>query len=229
MDNLLTAEVGEKLWRDVQSAEYVPVHSLAGPLGPFRSAITHSNKVWRLGDGAPLKGPRLVQRMAGSAENGDRHILSGVLEIIAGIAAAHPECVGRSEEDWNCLNGQVVLYPSGSGLSWHSDGRRRSGAFIYFAHPYWNIQWGGELLIADLDRFAVSDAYRESGQPFPWIQNDLENTVVMEAGTGRYVMPKPNRLILIGTGVHHAVTPVKASAGDHVRATISGFFESHDE
>ncbi len=47
--------------------------------------------------------------------------------------------------------------------------------------------------------------------------------------TGRYVFPKPNRLVIVAPGCAHCINPLTAAAGDKVRATIAGFFISPAE
>ncbi len=42
--------------------------------------------------------------------------------------------------------------------------------------------------------------------------------------TGRYVFPKPNRLVIGAPGCAHCINPLTTAAGDKVRATITGFF-----
>ncbi len=46
----------------------------------------------------------------------------------------------------------------------------------------------------------------------------------MQMGTGCYVFPKPNRLVIVAPGRAHCINPLTAAAGDKVRATIAGFF-----
>jgi hypothetical protein len=54
--------------------------------------------------------------------------------------------------------------------------------------------------------------------------NELESEALLAKGIGTYVMPKPNRLIIVGQGHPHKVASVSPNAGDHVRATFAGFF-----
>ncbi len=56
------------------------------------------------------------------------------------------------------------------------------------------------------------------------LDNAWENEKLMEMGTGRYVFPKPNRLVIVAPGCAHCINPLTAAAGDKVRATIAGFF-----
>jgi hypothetical protein len=216
LDGFLADNDARSLWHDVQRADYVPVHS----------GMADTNKVWRLQDGAPLKGLAVARSLSEMADGrGDAHPLRTLLATIAGAAPRFHACIGRAGGQWTGIKAQAMLYPVGAALSWHSDGVQRSGAFIYFAHPAWNVQWGGELLVSDIAPFAVSHAYDGSQDAPPWLENGLENRLLLESGTGRFVMPKPNRLVLVASGVHHAIAPVRSAAGDHVRATVSGFFE----
>jgi len=40
-----------------------------------------------------------------------------------------------------------------------------------------------------------------------------------------YIMPKPNKLVIITSGIIHSIKKVKEAAGDRVRASITGFFQ----
>ena len=31
---------------------------------------------------------------------------------------------------------------------WHRDAMDNAGSWVYYAHSEWNIEWGGELLLA---------------------------------------------------------------------------------
>ena len=133
---------------------------------------------------------------------------------------------------------RAFLYPQGTGLSWHLDLGRYSGAYIYYAHPQWNVKWGGELMVADDPAQEAGSARLDPHDPTTssiyqpdksmrfgqHLDNAWENEKLMETGTGRYVMPKPNRLVIVALGCAHCVNPVAQAAGDKVRATITGFF-----
>ena len=47
---------------------------------------------------------------------------------------------------------------------------------------------------------------------------------LLKCGIGTFIMPKPNRLVLLGGGNYHMISKVDPAAGDHPRFTISGFF-----
>lgn len=113
------------------------------------------------------------------------------------------------------------IYPTGAGLGWHDDGDC-AGAFIYYAHPSWEPDWGGELLIANSRAEASVEDGSETDAEWKLFRGDRRFRSIE---SGSFVLPVPDRLVLIRSGVEHAITPVRASAGDHFRASVSGFFE----
>lgn len=230
-DEVLEAEAFDDLWLYMQRAQYCWVHA-QGWL-----------KAWRLTDGMPLGGPvsysdqataqalngRGWQPPPGSCYPTGRHI-DALIDVIAAGQADWGPLIGERGRDWLGFTAKPFLYPQGAGLSWHEDTNSYTGAFTYYAHPQWNVQWGGELMFtgaAATDRAAgqASIYHRDpkvrSGQH---LDNSLENARLMEQGLGQFVFPKPNRLVIVQTGVAHAVNPVTKAAGDRVRASVAGFF-----
>ncbi|MEM6734238.1 MAG: 2OG-Fe(II) oxygenase, partial [Myxococcota bacterium] len=138
-----------------------------------------------------------------------------LLEVLIENSEALKEWVGDA---WFRITGRASVYGAGSSLTWHRDDHEfYSGAFIYYAHPEWNIRWGGELLIAEpdgLDDLPV--------MPFRF-ENSEYNERLNELGVGHYVFPKPNRLVVLGD-LPHCVTPVTPAAGRSIRASLAGFF-----
>lgn len=198
-------------------------------------------KAFRLSDGQPLWGDVYTSRPA--------------LSDITGLATAYPsgrgidtlisamlqhsglfaEYVGLGGEDWDYFFCRPYLYPVGTGLSWHTDGRGDvRGAYVYYAHPEWNAHWGAELLIdssgvpdldyPDLDMYDGSK--KKVGLHLDW---QLASAAAMRRGVGHYVMPRPNRFVLLRRGLLHRIHPVHQSAGDHVRASVTGFFLRESE
>ena len=43
-------------------------------------------------------------------------------------------------------------------------------------------------------------------------------------GTGEYVVPKPNRLVVVKAGTSHRINTVHAASGENVRISVAGFF-----
>ena len=60
------------------------------------------------------------------------------------------------------------------------------------------------------------------------LENDEENERLMDPGVGHYVLPKPNRLVLIASGNQHMIAKVSDAAGNNARAVYSGFFLKAD-
>jgi hypothetical protein len=193
------------------------------------------SRYYRPSDGVPYVGPKVAWTLAPIASL----LPSGVREsdlpvrfyptgdatdpVIAAVATALTQCgglVGERGRDWVGALCRSLAYPTGTGISWHTDDTDVTGSFIYYGNPRWEVSWGGELLIADEGtRFGMTRerAEHEFG-------NDFESSVLLERGFGSYILPKPNRLIIVAQGHPHKVAPITPGAGDHVRATFAGFF-----
>jgi len=210
VDDFLDEEAWTEVWTHFQFAELSPVSRTAG--------------AWKLGDGVPLGGDEIVTPARDAELDGDQPkegvypsgtALDRVVEALLGEAAGFAPLVG---EEWAHVTARPYVYPTGAGLSWHGDDSAvYSGAYIYYAHPHWNAHWGGELLVAHND--AAADL------PIMGHRFDDEgySAALMEGGEGRFILPRPNRLVVLG-GAPHMVTPVRPAAGSNVRASVSGFF-----
>ena len=210
LDDFLDEDAWTEVWTMFQFAELAPVTRTAG--------------AWKLDDGVPLGGDEIVTppRDAELPEAPEREglfpsgtALDRVVEALLGHAASCAPLVGTN---WSHVTARPYVYPAGTGLSWHGDDSALyTGAYIYYAHPHWNAHWGGELLVAEA---AGAEDLPIMAHRF----DDEEYSVaLMERGEGRFVMPKPNRLVVLG-GAPHMVTPIRAAAGSNVRASVSGFF-----
>ena len=209
-DDFLDEEAWTEVWSHFQFAELSPVSRTAG--------------AWKLGDGVPLGGDEIVTPArdaeidGSSTEEGvypSGTALDRVVEALLGEAANLADVVG---DDWAHVTARPYVYPTGAGLSWHGDDSAvYSGAYIYYAHPHWNAHWGGELLVAETD----------PGGELPIMGHRFDDegysAALMERGEGRFILPRPNRLVVLG-GAPHMVTPVRPAAGSSVRASVSGFF-----
>ena len=58
--------------------------------------------------------------------------------------------------------------------------------------------------------------------PFRFENREYSESLMERAG-GRYIAPRPNRLVVLGAQPHR-VAPVHAAAGGAVRASLAGFF-----
>jgi hypothetical protein len=206
IDNVIPPRFLNELRRHIQNERYtVP---LAGGW----------QKVWRLGDLTPVVSDAI--RVDGSVKS---DVLCRAGNIFRGIALQYPEIIGNFDSDWHDLVLRIFLYPRGTRLSWHTDAKAYSGAVIYYAHPTWSPSWGGELFIADIS--GLTKARRISSGMLPY---EHINRYLLDKGTGTFVTPKPNRLVLLQGGTYHMLARVDPDAGEHVRSTISGFFVRAD-
>jgi len=111
------------------------------------------------------------------------------------------------------------VYPVGSGLSLHQDGGRYSGAYTFFVHPDWKLQWGGGLIVLD-----PATDLRKQNDESSWLDDSEENSGIWEPGLGTVILPKPNRLVFLSPLAHHLMSRVDAAAGMRARVSIAGFF-----
>ncbi len=233
IDDFLTAQAFEQMWRWFQVAPFFP-NDLRGLHG-----------AWRLDDGRVFRGPdvyygAVAEQVAAANEGAFAHPTGTALDLLADsfvkAGELYQKLVGREGNGWRTMAMAPRLYERGSGLYWHRDTPSVvTGSCTYYAHPEWNIQWGGELFIAHPCALNIPAQHGPSmiapkevmGRGMVQLSGHLDNQEVnaalMEAGMGYYVMPKPNRLVIMKTGNPHMISPVKAAAGDHVRASVTMF------
>jgi Rps23 Pro-64 3,4-dihydroxylase Tpa1-like proline 4-hydroxylase len=222
-DNFLSEQERDSVWSYIQSEEFQFVHQKKWV------------KAFRLSDNEPLWGPPyLSDSYAPDTQNQVYPSGKGIDLVIQKLKEIIPQYVsllGEQGKDWAYFFARAYLYPCGTGLSWHRDNQNHAcGAFVYYAHPYWNPQWGAELLISSPQTATLEFPKRtlyEGGKKYlgSHLDNKFETDALMEEGMGHYILAKPNRLVLMGSGVLHCIKRVDANAGDHVRATIQGFFQ----
>jgi 2OG-Fe(II) oxygenase superfamily len=239
-DDVLSDKDFRALWQYVQLESYVPVHH------------TEWVKVWRISDGIPLgatvpvvyQNPKATSDAPGGDGGKSERVypthtgLDRLIETLVGYLDQLAGLIGKLGIDFEHITARSFLYPEGTGLSWHEDAVGYTGGYVFYAHPEWNAQWGGELLIADesarrqetdSDRVVVLTR-QETGLRLtkiripPFLDNTSQNAALGQRGMGAYVAPKPNRLVVIAAGNPHMIHKVSAAAGDHVRCTIAGFF-----
>lgn len=220
IDDFLEEDEWTEVWSHFQFMELLPV--------------TRSRGAWKLDDGVPLGGHELCTdsrdpEARHDPERPQRYPSQTPLDRVVHALLSRPELhEGLIGDHWDRLSARAYVYPHGTGLSWHVDDHQLyAGAFIYYAHPHWNAHWGGELLIGEVaepDPDADPDtdpdelpimAYRFETEPY--------SERLLEMGCGSFVMPKPNRLVLLA-GAPHMIAAVSPAAGHSVRASVSGFF-----
>lgn len=222
-DNFLTPEEHQLVWHYIQNERLEFVHQ------------SRWVKAFRLTDGRPLWGPAILsdpyeadqKRAAYPSGKGIDLVIKKLKEIV-------PQCediIGKQGEDWAYFFSRAYIYPKNTGLSWHRDNQNNAtGAFVYYAHPEWNAQWGGEFLVASPKTkdfvFPTKKLY-EGEEKFlgSHLDNTVETEVLLNDEPGTYILPKPNRLVFLTSGVLHCIKKVEDSAGHNVRASIQGFFQ----
>ena len=226
VDDFLDEQSFEYVWRFIEEERFRFVHD------------QRWIKAFRLADGQPLWGdvytsvPAPSDRTSATKSYPTTRGIDSLIEKINAEATRFEEYIGASNIDWNYFFCRPYIYPTGSGLSWHTDGRGDvHGAYIYYAHRKWLPHWGAELLIdgsnnknLDYPEHDMFDGTRKQlGMHLDW---GPASQAVMEYGVGHYILPKPNRFVLIRPGILHRINPVHQSAGDEVRVSIIGFFLS---
>ena len=211
--------------------DFLPQHAVDALLqhvndSPFSLVNgTTWNKVWRLDDGFPVKGPAAFLRLGRRPRGDDRpHYPTGTpidlfIEAMQEVLPDVEGLLGPSRKAWNSMSVVPYVYPAGSCLSMHHDGMRYAGSYTYFLHREWNFHWGGYLLVLDpatsLER---PELYR------PWLSDEVENRIVSEPGLATCILPKPNRLVFLAPDAIHMVSRVDAKAGNRPRISLTGFF-----
>ena len=234
-DDFLPASEFEDVWRYLQLSRVAngETADLGGP--------------WQISEALPLFGPSVsaLSESTGSPAGRSSAIGGGpvyptgtavdfVLEKLLHLAPQIQPWVGKANEAWVLVTAAPWIYPPGTGISWHTDSGAHTGAYIFYIHPEWDAQWGGELLVADeACRLFPSGA----STPAPYsLEERLRyrfdkrpmSDYLCGVGTGQFISPTPNRLVVLEVGHAHKISRVDAAAGDHVRASISGLFVRPD-
>lgn len=242
-DDVVSEAAFQGVWQYVQRENYQWVHA----------QLWH--KAWRLWDGAPMTGPatfsdeataRIANGLPARPQPGEppaqfplypsgRHI-DEVIRAVLQQSADWGDLVGTQGRDWMGLTAKPFLYPQGAGQSWQLETLGVTGSYTFFAHPEWNVAWGGEVMFsedslarentaASTDDDARQKAAREAalggGQH---LDNRRENALLSRVGMGYFIYPKPNRLIVAAATAPYTMNLVKSAAGDRTHCTISGYF-----
>lgn len=194
-DDVLEQSQLEAVWAAVQSEQFATPH------------ISGWSKVWRITDGSSIGG------MEYNSSNAPfNNYMDAMHFCIENVAKSHPKLVSG----WTNISLRAYLYPRGTKLNWHND-LGYLGAAIFYAHPYWASTWGGELMVARTPL--------DENLPPPHLDHRNEDKFLERFGVGTYITAKPNRLVLTRPGIWHQINRVDPDAGDHVRASVVGFFK----
>ncbi|WP_437952674.1 2OG-Fe(II) oxygenase [Sorangium sp. So ce296] len=221
-DDVLSSADFQRFWTMFQNTEFQPAHA------------KRMRDFYRVSDGNPFVGeniawaPVAIEPMLPPGITVEslpvrfyptKTALDALLDALQKLLPTCTDLIGSKGHDWMGIVGKLYAYPAGSSMSWHSDDDELDGSFIFYANPVWDVQWGGELFVAD--ESTRNQLVRESMHNFGSKQ---DTEVLLRKGFGHYIMPKPNRLVVVGPGNPHKVGKVSSGAGDHVRASFSGFF-----
>ena len=221
-DDVLAPEAQRAFWQMFLNSRLKTIHA-DGVRAYFRPSdgnpYTSGNIAWTTTPIEALLPPGVSAAQLPVQFYPTKSPLDPVFEALREAVRPCAEAVGREGSDWIGVLARLYAYPAGTGISWHSDDSDVTGAFIFYANPRWDVQWGGELMVAEPSvRYQLLHGHEHD------FDNQHESQVLLRTGVGRYVMPKPNRLVFLGAGNPHMVAKVAASAGDHVRASLAGFF-----
>lgn len=199
-------------------------------------------RVWSFEDGAPWFGPAAVAYTSAQERRRRKRVappeaaaglyptetaVDLVLDRLLRSARRLEPWIGKRGEEWIGIAARLAVYPQGTGLSWHDDAQIYSGAFTYYLHPEWAFEWGGELMLLDgpPDR-RLAHRIPPRDRPSDPLRGRCLPSEAYTRTEGRFVVPVPNRLVVLRGGVTHGVNPVKPAAGRVPRMAISGFFVS---
>jgi len=218
----------------------------------FGAGLTGSGKLWFEGPGfsgevlemrghllveesAVLRGPTVGWGHAFDAEYPTETVVDELMKGVVDCEDRIAPIVGKRGPDWAVFSATPTIHVAGQGEAWHRDADNRAGSWVYYAHPEWNVEWGGELLLSqEKDIPPEYGVYLHRLRPMadlpdpPAWRSHLDNQdasqLLMSHGIGSYVFPKPNRLVVVKGGTPYAIAKTRASAGRHVRASFGGFF-----
>jgi hypothetical protein len=224
LDGLLPAQNFDKLWNFLQVQPMRRVEALG-----WRGH-------WLIEDDEALRGPTVGWGHKWDAQFPTGSPIDDVMEAIVACSDLLAPSVGRFNVDWAVFSAMLSIYQAGQGLVWHRDSEDNTGSYIYYAHPEWNVEWGGELYLSHardvpreygvyFHRLAASPELPEPPAWYSHLDNVDANQLLMKEGLGSYIAPKPNRLVVIKGGTPHAIAKVRPSAGSHIRASVGGFFK----
>jgi hypothetical protein len=107
------------------------------------------------------------------------------------------DVVGSRGTDWAAIVASIFRYNNDGGLIFHTDAISYSGAFSFYLHEDWHPDWGGSFMFSSCAPASIDH--------------------------GLFLVPKPNRLVLLRAGTPHTVAGVAAPEGVS-RIALSGFF-----
>ena len=222
VDDFLSPQEHLALWTAFQDADRIPGGLHAWSRGYRRSS----------GDDAAGPAPRAPSLREDAAAGPP---LPPSLQVFSEklFAAMTGDRPPLAVAPWTGFSLGTWTYSPGTGLGWHSDTGWLAG-YIYYLHPVWSSNWGGELLVAAEDddapsgakSIALSAAHSAPALAASGGTGDAAESVCRTGGA--FVYPRPNRLVLLRGGTLHCIKKVESAAGKSARTSLSGFFFNTD-
>ncbi|MEF7613550.1 hypothetical protein V4F39_06460 [Aquincola sp. MAHUQ-54] len=168
------------------------------------------NKLWGLASPMPA--------VSASTSSFDRPLGDG-LDGLMGMMEERMRASSLFDRPWAELLALVFLQPRGSRLGAHGDSRY-AGSAVFYAHPVWEPDWGGELFFPQMPRQDDGEEPEPLDGPLAEARQRAREA---SQGTGCFVAARPNRLVLIRHGVWHRTQRVDPDAGAHLRCAVAAF------
>lgn len=218
VDDFLPLEVRDKILNQVQADKWTTTNCV-------------DDKFWHVTDGANHKNQK---RWYGEYPHNDNSDLW--FEHFHKFLTTCPEVdyfvEGASTKGVEDFAMRCHAYPVGGKNPWHFD--LGFSTYTYYLHKDWKVNWDSTLLILpkdsavykqvmDLDENTVHyDIYNEMNSPMEMFEQNNKYDNIMDVGYGTFVLPKPNRLVLIKHDTIHGINRVDPDAGQNVRVTLTG-------
>ncbi len=99
------------------------------------------------------------------------------------------------------------------------DSEPYKGSYTFYFHSDWKLHWGGWLLLLDERDATFADVNRAI------FDDAAEAEMVANEGHGHWILPKPNRLVVIAPNARHLISRIDQTAGSALRLSLGGFFK----
>jgi hypothetical protein len=208
-DDVLSPEEFESLFDWINGIPYV-----------WKNTTGEWNKVWSINDGEVLHSKQLVLNKKFEIEGFDPYLLP-VMPFVNKIGDLIKSTgLFDMKEIYSTIITPYV-YPPGTSLNWHSDSDY-VGAFTFYCHNKWSANWGGEFLTVEGNEYIP----QEEKENIKWkvFDNSMLEDMIMNKGTGHFIMPKPNRIVFNKSGANGILHKVNKSTNNSAeRITLQGF------
>ena len=213
IDDFLSDNDWNNLFNQIQVDNWIKVNN-------------HKDKYWHLTDGDVYKTERKSLPNFPFNDNNDiwfhrfRKLLNECNDVKTFVG------------DYKSFTARAYAYPVGSKNPWHED--MGTLTYAYYMHKEWQINWDGILLIVPYNKVELkqllnlnngtvhNDDYKLSMSPMEMFEQREKYKNILDYGSGYFIAPKPNRLVIINKHVVHGINRVDKDAGENIRLSISG-------